>query len=514
MIKRYVVHVVGPLFILLLIVLSLPITAPPVRAATLPVASAPAQYFIVSSWLGTISVPVRLRWSGRADGGVASYRLQQSTNGRAYQTITLPSPTSTTLTRQLNPDSNYRFRVQVRDRAGNLSAWAYGPVFTVASQQENNGAVAYGGTWTREATSGAYRGYARYASASGATATFRFTGRNVAWIAPKGTKGGKAEVYVDGTYAATVNLYSTTELPRRVVFARSWGSTASHTLRVRVVGVYGRHVGVDAFVALHTDPVLVGAGDIADCATLGDEATARLLDRTAGTVYTVGDHAYFDGTAEEFANCYDPYWGRHKARTRPTPGNHDYHTAGAAGYFGYFGANAGYRSKGYYAYSRGTWRIYALNSNCLQIGGCGAGSPQEQWLRADLAANPRRCVLAYLHHPRFSSRYNYPSVQPLLQALYEYGADVALAGHEHHYERLKPLTPSGVVDYTRGIRQFVVGTGGRDFFPLRTIHPASETRNNHTFGVLKLTLHPRSYTWQFVPVAGKTYTDSGVSNCH
>ncbi|MCH7718695.1 MAG: metallophosphoesterase, partial [Chloroflexi bacterium] len=149
--------------------------------------------------------------------------------------------------------------------------------------------------------------------------------------------------------------------------------------------------------------MLVGAGDIASCASSGDEATADLLDGIAGTVVTFGDNAYQSGTESEFADCYEPTWGRHKARTRPAPGNHDYITPGASGYFEYFGAAAGDPSKGYYSYDLGAWHVIAINSNCSQVGGCDAGSPQEQWLRADLAESPTSCTVAYWHHPRFSS---------------------------------------------------------------------------------------------------------------
>src|SRR3990170_8476230 len=173
------------------------------------------------------------------------------------------------------------------------------------------------------------------------------------------------------------------------------------------------------------DPVLVGAGDIANGGP-GAEATAKLLDVIPGTVATFGDNAYDAGTDAQFANYYNPTWGRHKARTMPSAGNHEYNTSGASGYFNYFGAAAGERGKGYYSYNLGTWHIVALNSNCSQVGGCNAGSVQEQWLRADLAANPTACTAAIWHHPLFSSGQhgNNSSVKPLFKALYDYDADV------------------------------------------------------------------------------------------
>jgi hypothetical protein len=260
------------------------------------------------------------------------------------------------------------------------------------------------------------------------------------------------------------------------------------------------------------DPVFVGAGDIANSGT-GDTATAALLDNIPGTVYTLGDNAYDSGTAAEFNTYYDPTWGRHKARTKPSPGNHDYNTAGATGYYGYFGAAAGDPTKGYYSYDLGNWHIVVINSNIAR----GTGSAQEQWLRADLAANTKPCTLAYWHHPRFTSGANHApdtSMDPVWQALYDLNADVVLSGHNHQYERFAPQNPSGQLDTARGIREFVAGTGGASHYSFGTIQPNSEVRNGDTFGVLKLTLHSNSYDWQFVPEAGKTFTDSGTGSCH
>ncbi|MGH7515412.1 MAG: Ig-like domain-containing protein [Gemmatimonadales bacterium] len=260
--------------------------------------------------------------------------------------------------------------------------------------------------------------------------------------------------------------------------------------------------------------VLLAAGDIASCSSSGDEATAKLLDALTGTVATLGDNAYDSGTPSEFANCYDPTWGRHKSRTRPSPGNHDYTTAGATGYYGYFGTSAGPSGQGYYSYDLGDWHIVSLNSNV----GMAAGSAQEKWLRADLAASTKRCTLAYWHHPRFSSgtkHGNFTAAQPIWQALYDLNADVVLSGHEHNYERFGPQTAAGVADAARGIREFVVGTGGESHYnDLGTAKPNSQLFNGTTWGVLKLTLGTGSYSWQFVPIAGQSFTDSGSGSCH
>ena len=259
--------------------------------------------------------------------------------------------------------------------------------------------------------------------------------------------------------------------------------------------------------------VFVGAGDIASCSSTGDEATANLLDNITGTVFTLGDNAYESGTSAEFTNCYNPSWGRHKNRTRPAPGNHDYVTAGAAGYYGYFGSSAGDPTKGYYSYDLGDWHIIALNSSIAR----NAGSAQEQWLRADLAANTKACTLAYWHHPRFSSGFehgNDTSVQDLWQALYDYNADLILSGHDHDYERFAPQTPTGVADASRGIREFVVGTGGRSHYSLGTLKANSQVFDATSYGVLKLTLGSGGYDWDFAHVAGATFIDAGSGSCH
>ena len=264
------------------------------------------------------------------------------------------------------------------------------------------------------------------------------------------------------------------------------------------------------------DVVLLAAGDIADCSSVGDTATAALVGVTAGTVVTLGDNVYGRGTARQFANCYGPTWGRFKSRTRPSPGNHDYGTPGAIGYFNYFGAAAGPRGKGWYSYEAGDWHVVVLNSNCTVVA-CWKGSEQERWLRADLAAHSHQCTLAYWHHPRFSSdarHGNNAAVGPFWQALYDYGADLVLSGHAHDYERFAPQTPAGAFDPAFGIRQIVVGTGGRSHYGFGGVKPNSQVRNGTAFGVLKLTLHPQSYDWRFLPQAGKTFTDSGTAACH
>jgi 3',5'-cyclic AMP phosphodiesterase CpdA len=263
--------------------------------------------------------------------------------------------------------------------------------------------------------------------------------------------------------------------------------------------------------------VLVGAGDIADCGDDGDEATAALLESVDGAVFTLGDNAYEDGTFEEFQECYGPTWGRPSIleRTRPVAGNHDYHTHGAAGYFRYFGDLAGSPGEGWYAYDAGAWRIYALNSNCADIGGCRQGSPQERWLRNDLAEHPRRCVMAMWHHPRFSSGDHGDNdvMTDLWRTLQDAGAELMLAGHDHSYERFAPQDAAGRAD-DAGLIEFVVGTGGRYAYPFRETKPNSLVRETEVLGVLRLELAPDGYSFRFLPVPGDDFTDSGSGACH
>jgi hypothetical protein len=266
------------------------------------------------------------------------------------------------------------------------------------------------------------------------------------------------------------------------------------------------------------DAVLVGAGDISSCDDLsGAEATAKLIEKIPGTVFAAGDLAYPDGSDEQFAKCYNPTWGRFKDRTRPAAGNHEYHSDGASGYARYFGAIAGDPKKGYYSYELGGWHIVVLNSECEEVGGCDTASPQGQWLHQDLAQHPVTCTLAYFHKPLFSSGAKHGNdllMKPLWEILYNAGADIVVNGHDHDYERFAPQDPDGKTDSSHGIREFVVGTGGKNHRPFAEPKPNSELRNADTFGVLKLTLHARNYDWQFIPEAGKTFTDSGSGVCH
>lgn len=257
--------------------------------------------------------------------------------------------------------------------------------------------------------------------------------------------------------------------------------------------------------------VLVGAGDIANCASRNAERTAAILDGIEGTVITIGDNAYPDGTPTDFQQCYELSWGRHKSRTRPAPGNHDYNTPGAVGYFGYFGEQAGPPGRGYYSYFAGDWQVFSLNSQVP----ADPGSPQYLWLRTELLATTVRCRLAYWHYPVFNSGFdgNMPQMRDVWRLLYEHGVDVVLTAHAHDYERFERLDAEGFPDQTRGIREFVVGTGGGSFTGLVAHQPYSEVFKDDIVGVLKMTLEPTSYKWQFIPAAGWRFTDAGGNEC-
>jgi acid phosphatase type 7 len=335
-----------------------------------------------------------------------------------------------------------------------------------------------------------------------------------------------ASLWVDATQQFTATLLNrhgdTLAATPQWTSSNSGAATVDQNGLVRAVGTGSATIQATvgpktASAAVTVGPrpasvTLVGAGDIASCTSGGDEATAKLLDSIPGTIFTAGDNAYEDGSAENYSSCYAPSWGRHKGRTRPAPGNHEYFTPGATGYFGYFGSAAGEAGKGYYSYDLGAWHVVMLNSS-LNVG---AGSPEEVWLRADLAASSARCTIAIWHHPRFSSGPHGSStiMQSIWQTLYDAGADVVVTGHDHMYERFAPQNAAGQLDLARGIRQFVVGTGGAAAYAVMSPAANSEVRNSGTRGVLKLTLYPDRYEWKFVPVKGSSFTDSGTASCH
>jgi len=288
--------------------------------------------------------------------------------------------------------------------------------------------------------------------------------------------------------------------------------TASLTLGFIVLVLSGHARLAPRRQADEDSVTFVGAGDIANCDQLGGaRATANLLDGIPGTIFTLGDHAYPKGSAKDFADCYDQTWGRHKARTRPAIGNHDLLTGRGQPYFDYFGESAGPRFRGYYSYDLGAWHIISLNGTEAVK----STSPQVTWLREDLTAHPSDCVLAYWHMPMFSSgpHGGGPEMKEVWKILYDAGADVVISSHDHVYERFKPMDADGKVDEKRGIREFLVGTGGASVYKFQKPAPNSEIRDNSTYGVLKFTLSKGHYAWQFVPMAGQKFTDSGQAAC-
>jgi PKD repeat protein len=314
---------------------------------------------------------------------------------------------------------------------------------------------------------------------------------------------------------------STSSQSSPITASHSYGAAGAHTVSVTVTDKDGAAgSGTLTVTAANQVVTLVGAGNIARCDRTNDEATAALLDGIAGTVFALGDAAFPNGTPANYQNCYDPSWGRHKARTYPVTGNHDYDSSATAlGYFSYFGAVAGDPSQGYYSYDLGAWHIVVLNSNNTFVS-TAAGSPQETWLRSDLAATTKQCVLAMFHSPRFYSTTSsafFPtgSVKPFWDDLYAAGAELIINAHMQDYERFAPQTPAGAADPTNGIREVIVGTGGGGLdAPNTLIIPNSEVQISGVYGVLKLTLADGSYSWEFIPVAGQTGTDSGSGSCH
>lgn len=259
------------------------------------------------------------------------------------------------------------------------------------------------------------------------------------------------------------------------------------------------------------DAVVLIAGDVAQCDTLGAQLTGQLIKSLPYPVLAAGDLAYPNGSAEDFARCYAPHWGAFKDRTYSAPGNHDYRTADAAGYFSYFGARAGPAGKGYYSFDLGAWHILSLNSNRELE----ADAPQLQWIEADLRRHRQRCVLAYWHHPRFSSgpHGSNAKLQAIWALLQRHGVSVIVTGHDHIYERFAPMNAQGEADPVRGMRSFVVGTGGAKHYALQQRHPLSEVADGRTWGVLKMILHATGYAWEFLPVAGQVLRDAGSAQC-
>jgi hypothetical protein len=308
------------------------------------------------------------------------------------------------------------------------------------------------------------------------------------------------------------NLFTREDTMRRIDLRGSRTRAASLLgLGLAAAGCTGPYYGTEGALAGPMAPgdsiVVLAAGDIADCRTPGDEATAALLDTLPGMILALGDNAYVNGSESDYRNCYAPTWGRHRERTWAAPGNHDYNTAGAAPYYAYYGDRAGQPGRGYYSLDAGGWHVVMLNTNLRTE----AAAEQERWLRADLAEHPARCTIAVLHHPRYSSSMHgsNTSVVPLWRVLHQAGADVVLSGHDHVYERFLRMAPDGREDPERGIRSFVVGTGGARHYPFLRRAPGSAFRLDQAWGVLRLTLREDRYEWEFLATDGRVLDHGG-----
>jgi hypothetical protein len=298
----------------------------------------------------------------------------------------------------------------------------------------------------------------------------------------------------------------------------------------RVAGGSPRPASPPSAARAGGDPVIVAAGDIAcgptDYPQAGNDfsgevsvcrqmGTSNLIGKIRPTaVLELGDNQYPVGRYRSYERYFGPSWGRFEAISHPVPGNHEYLSRDANGYYRYFGSLAGDPSRGYYSYDLGRWHLIALNAECGFIGGCTAGSPEERWLATDLRRHPAACILAYWHQPRFSSGQHgdEPVYGAFWRDLFAVHADVVLNGHDHDYERFAPQDPSGGADQA-GIREFVVGTGGKSHYRFKQIQPNSVARNDTASGVLVMTLHPDSYSWRFESVDG-SFQYSGTARCH
>jgi hypothetical protein len=306
----------------------------------------------------------------------------------------------------------------------------------------------------------------------------------------------------------------------------------TYLYRVRARDAAGNRSKVSKKVSATTatSVMVAAAGDVA-CATsdksynngLGTSTACRqrytsdlLVNGDYDAVLALGDLQYDSGALSQFNASYDPTWGRANAMVHPVVGNHEYGQSGASGYFDYFGSAAGPVGKGYYSFDVGAWHVVAINSNCSQVGGCGTGSAQETWLRADLSAHPAACTIAMWHHARWSSGHDGDNtfMQTMWSDLYNAHVEILLSGHSHDYERFAAQDANGKLDTAGGVRQFVVGTGGAFFTGIGSADANSQVRNNDTFGVLALTLRDTGYDWRFIPETGRTFTDSGSDTCH
>jgi chitodextrinase len=480
---------------------------------------------------------VTLAWTASTDNvGVDHYTVFAGT--AVVATVTGTTATATNLT----CGSDHAFTVKAFDLVGNASAAAPSPALGVRTQACSD---------TTPPSD---------PSNLGVTSTDQ-TSVSLQWDAATDDSGSIAQYKVfESSSPAAAAIVPGTQTAA-TVSGLACGSHFTFTVQAfdaagnwsNAIPAGGLGAATDACSPASADPVIEAAGDIACPATMkaGTSSCAHaatsdiLVADQPDAVLTLGDNQYNCGELDNFNAAFDTTWGRIKSRIHPAPGNHEYvvaptdssclttqTAAGAPGYFTYFGDAASpldapcrASCRGYYSFDIGNWHMIALNSNCSSGGalvGCGTGSPQETWLKADLAAVPAsKCILAYDHYPRYSSGEHGANrgIQALWADLYDAHVDVFLSAHDHDYERFAQLgrgdstTTSPTAD-ANGIRQFVVGTGGKSHYPIRAAQPASEVFDATTFGILKLTLHADSYDWQFRPVAGGAFSDAGTTSCH
>ena len=488
--------------------------AQPALAA--PVQPAPSVHLAPLGTLGTANVPLLVSWASATPDGspIGHYELQVSRDAGTWTNIALSRPLARRVTTKQPAWAVLIFRVRAVDQAAIASDWSESAPVWLEIAQENDPALSLSAGWQMVTKSAAYGGKRADTTLSGDSATFTYTGRELGWVARLGPNEGNVQVEPDGQDPALISLHRKSATNRRIAFTVTYPSSDAHSLTL-VTQTAGALSDIDAFVVL-ADPIdttLVGAGDIASCAGTADSDTAAVAAGVPGAiVFTAGDNVYPGGTPDNFANCYDPAWGSLKSRTKPGIGNHEYEgVPGATGYFSYFGAAAGADQTGWYKYDAGTWRVYALSSECTSV-----TCPQQlAWLKADLGAEPHLCTIAIWHRPRFSTgpHGNSTRMDAIWQLLAANSAEIVVNGHDHMYERFTPLDGTGAAA-ANGLREFVVGTGGASLYAFKTDNPLIDVRDNNSHGVLRLDLTQGGYSWQFLPSGTATFTDSGTGTCH
>jgi Calcineurin-like phosphoesterase len=495
-----------------------------VRGATL-IAYPPTIRLDALGRLGKTSVPLDVTWPAATlnAGVLARYELQVSRDSGPWTYVYLAKPRARNAVVKQPAWSIIRFRVRAVDGSANASPWAESEPVWMTTAQESDEAVDLSAGWQIATQAAAFQQHRARAAVAGATATFSFAGGQVGWVSRLAPNGGTASVSIDGRPPTVVDLYRGRASTRRLVFVASGLSAGEHTLSITTLRS-ARKVDIDAFVVVADpmDETLVGAGDIAQCLPDAEGnihptqtsafQTAQMVQAVDGIVFAAGDNVYPTGSLVNYGACYDPTWGTLKARTRPVPGNHEYLSSpSASGYFNYFGSVAGEPGKGWYRYEAGTWRIYALNSECKPSTTC---LEQLDWLAADLASEPHLCTLAVWHRPRWgpTSATDWPRMDAIWRLLAAAGAEVVINGHNHAYARWTRLNADGTAD-PNGMLDIVVGTGGAGLYDYPTFSSLIEVHDSATHGVLRLDLRPGSYGWEFLPLAGSTFSDSGSADC-